>query len=284
MKEIIKKADILIEALPYIRSFKGKIFVIKIGGENIDDKATFKNFLNDIAFLNFAGIRVVLVHGGGQLISKKMRLSGITPKFVNGLRITCKDTILIVEDALYRLNQIMVKKLKRLGVKAISLSPRDNCAVFARKKNSARRDLGFVGEVSSIDGERISALLKKEYTIVVCPVGKGEKSFLYNINADSVASRIASGIRAKKLVLMTNVDGILYTTKKNRLLSTLSEKSAKGLLRKKIIEGGMIPKIEAALYAIKRGVEKVHIINAKTKHALLLEIFTKKGIGTEIVK
>lgn len=283
MKEIIKKADILIEALPYIRSFKGKIFVVKIGGENIDDKATFENFLNDIAFLNFAGIRVVLVHGGGQLISKKMRLSGITPKFVNGLRITCKDTILIVEDALYRLNQIMVKKLKRLGVKAISLSPRDNCAVFARKKNSVR-DLGFVGDVSSIDAKRISALLKKEYTIVVCPVGKGEKSFLYNINADSVASRIASGIKAKKLVLMTNVDGILYTTKKNRLLSTVSQKSAKGLLRENVIEGGMIPKIEAALDAIKRGVEKVHIINAKTKHALLLEIFTKKGIGTEIVK
>jgi acetylglutamate kinase len=283
MKEIIKKADILIEALPYIRSFKDKIFVVKIGGENIDDKITFENFLNDVAFLNFVGIRVVLVHGGGQLISKKMRLSGITPKFVNGLRITCKDTIIIVEDALYRLNQIMVKKLKHLGVKAISLSPRDNCAVFARKKNS-KTDLGFVGEVSSINRKKISALLKKEYTIVVCPVGRGKNSFLYNINADLVASKIASGIKAKKLVLMTNVDGILYTTKENRLLSTVSEKSAKGLLRENIIEGGMIPKIEAALDAIKRGVDKVHIINAKTKHALLLEIFTKRGIGTELVK
>jgi acetylglutamate kinase len=283
MKEIIKKADILIEALPYIRSFKDKIFVVKIGGENIDDKTTFENFLNDVAFLNFVGIRVVLVHGGGQLISKKMRLCGITPKFVNGLRITCKDTIIIVEDALYRLNQIMVKKLKQLGVKAISFSPRNNCAVFARKKNS-KADLGFVGEVSSINRKKISALLKKEYTIVVCPVGRGKNSFLYNINADSVASRIASSIKAKKLVLMTNVDGILYTTKKNRLLSTVSEKSAKELLRKNIIEGGMIPKIEAALDAIKRGVDKVHIINAKTKHALLLEIFTKRGIGTELVK
>ncbi|MBM3254089.1 MAG: acetylglutamate kinase [Candidatus Omnitrophica bacterium] len=282
MREIIKKTNTLIEALPYIMAFKEKIFVIKIGGEIIENKNILENFLKDIAFLSSVGIKVILVHGGGQLISKKMRLSGIKPKFVDGLRITCKDTIVIVEDVLYRLNQIIVKKLKALEVDAVSITPRDNNTIFAKKRTS-RIDLGFVGIVSSIDKKRLVKVLKRDCVLVVSPVGLGEDSLIYNINADIVASEIASALKAKKLIFMTNVDGIIYKTQK-RLLSTISEELAKQLLKNGIIDGGMIPKVEAGFNAIKNGVSKVHIINARLKHALLLEIFTNKGIGTELVK
>lgn len=283
MERFIKKADVLIEAIPYIKAFRDRIFVIKIGGENIEKKSIFDSFLLDIAFLNFVGIKVILVHGGGQFISKRMKLSGIKPKFIGGLRITCKDTIVIVEEALYKLNQVIIKKFKELGVSSVGLTPRRNSAVFARKK-SFRVDLGFVGEVSRIDTKRFFNLLKEGCVLVVSPVGLGADSAFYNINADLVASCIASKIRAEKLILMTNVDGILSGKKSGKLLPTVTEKTARILIKNRTIEGGMIPKVEAALNALKAGVKKVHIINAKLRHGLLLEIFTNKGIGTELVK
>ncbi len=283
MEKFIKKADVLIEAIPYIKAFRDRIFVIKIGGENIEKKSVFDSFLLDVAFLNFVGIKVVLIHGGGQFISKRMRLSGIKPKFIGGLRITCKDTIVIVEEALYKLNQVIVKKFRGLGVNSIGLTPREDTAVFARKKPSGL-DLGFVGEVSRIDTKRLFCLLKNGCVLVVSPVGLGANSMFYNINADLVASCIASELTAEKLILMTNVDGILSGTKRNRLLPTVTEKMARRLIKNKTVDGGMIPKVEAALNALKAGVKKVHIINAQLKHALLLEIFTNKGIGTELIR
>ncbi len=283
MKHIIKKADILIESLSYIKEFKGDVFVIKIGGENIEDKAVFDNLLNNIAFLSFVGIKVILIHGGGKFISRKMKLSGIKPKFVDGLRITCKDTILIAEDALYRLNQIIVEKLKKLGVHVVGLNPREVTVISAKKKQS-QIDFGFVGDVKSINRKKLNSLLKKDSVIVISPLGQGSDLFCYNINADMVASKIATALNARKLIFMTNVDGILSKKGKHNLLSTLTEKKAYGLIKDSNITGGMIPKVESALNALENGVNKVHIINAKLKHALLFEIFTDKGIGTQIIK
>ncbi|MCM8792049.1 MAG: acetylglutamate kinase [Candidatus Omnitrophica bacterium] len=284
MEDIIKKADVLIEALPYIKKFQRKTMVIKYGGSILGEEKIRKVVLQDIVFLNFVGIHIVLVHGGGPNISERMRLEGKKTEFVDGMRVTDEETLIVVEEELRRLNKLIVEELIQLGAKAISLDGKSDEIIFVKKKK-AKIDLGFVGQIVRIDTQSILKNLYAGYITVIIPMGKGEDMKAYNVNADEAASYIASALLAEKLVLLTNVRGIMRNPEEfNSLLSTLSIDEAKELIKEKVIQEGMIPKVEACIGALQKGVKKTHIIDARLPHSLLIEIFTDKGIGTEIVK
>ena len=284
MKEAIKKSEVLIEALPYIKKFFGKVVVIKYGGAAVDENGIDRNVLEDIVFMRYAGMKPVLVHGGGPLISKFMKRAGIEPRFVGGRRITDRESIYIIDKALHLINQQIVKALKFLGSKAFGLSGRENNLIRV-KKLKAGIDLGFVGEVTSVDTTVVRQLIEDNIIPVIYPLGTGRDRNLYNVNADDVASEIAIALKAEKFVLLTNVRGVMKDKDdEHTLYNTLTVKETHGLIRKKIIYGGMIPKVASCVNAIKGGVRKAHILDADIPHALLLEMFTDKGIGTEIVK
>jgi len=284
MKEAIKKSEVLIEAVPYIRKFFEKVVVIKYGGAAVDEKGIEKNILEDIIFMNYAGMRPVIVHGGGPFISRMMKRSGIAPKFIEGRRFTDKDTIHIIDKALKAINTKIVAALRQMGTKAFGLSGRDNSLIRA-KKMKAKHDLGFVGEVTSVDTTVIKRLMEDNIIPVVYPLGIGRDGNLYNVNADDAASEIAKALKAEKFVLLTNVNGIMRDVKDPKsLYHTLRARDVERLIKKKVIDSGMIPKARSCVNAIRGGVRKAHILNASVPHALLLEIFTDKGIGTEIVK
>lgn len=284
MEEAIKKADILIEALPYIKKFRHKIFVIKYGGSILEDKDIRLSVLKDIIFLSFTGIHSVLVHGGSSNINRRLKAAGKKSEFFNGLRITDKQTLKIVEEELEKLTAMIVREIKRLHGKAISLNSRGKNLIKVRKKTAAV-DLGFVGQIISVNKKTILDNLNDDNIIVVSPTGRSSDSRIYNVNADETVSHIASALKAEKLIFLTDVKGIMDNpSNPNSFLPTLTEKKAKVLIENKIIQKGMIPKVEAAICGLKKGVKKAHIIDARTPHGLLLEIFTDKGIGTEIVK
>jgi len=283
MEEIIKKADVLIEALPYIRKFRDKIVVIKYGGSILAEQKIRRVVLQDIVFLNFVGIKIVLVHGGGPSISERMRQEGKKTEFVDGMRVTDEETLVVVEDELKRLNKIIVEELESLGAKAVSLDGKKD-EVIKVKKKKAKIDLGFVGEITQINTQPILDVLRKAIAVVL-PMGEGPDKHPYNVNADEAASHIAKALSAEKLVLLTNVIGIMRSQDDpNSLISTLSVKEAKELIKQKVIQEGMVPKVLACIFALEEGVKKTHIIDARISHSLLLEIFTDKGIGTEIVR
>jgi len=284
MEEIIKKADVLIEALPYIRKFNKKILVIKYGGSILGEEKIRKLVLQDMVFLNFVGIKIVLVHGGGPSISERMRKDGKRTEFIDGMRVTDEETLVVVEDELKRLNSLIVEELNQFGAKAISLDGKNDEIIFVKKKK-AKIDLGFVGEIIRINTEPILNNLNKGYITVILPMGKGQDNKAYNVNADEAASHIASALKAEKLILLTNVSGIMRNPDEaNSLISTLSIQEANKLMLDRVIQEGMIPKVGACIFALEQGVKKTHIIDARMPHSLLLEIFTDKGVGTEIVK
>ncbi len=284
MREAIKKSTVLIEALPYIKKFFEKTIVIKYGGAAVDEKGIERGILEDIVFMNYAGMRPILVHGGGPLISKMMKLSGVEPKFVQGRRVTDASTINIIDKALGIINKNIVKRLRDIGTKAFGLSGRENNLIRVKKIKS-KPDLGYVGEVTSVDTTVVKRLIEDNIIPVIYPLGVGRDGNLYNVNADDVASEIAMALKAEKFVLLTNVRGIMKDKKDpHTLYHTLRTKDVKRLIRKKVIDSGMIPKAEACINAIAGGVKKAHILDASIPHALLLEIFTDKGIGTEILK
>jgi acetylglutamate kinase len=284
MKEAIKKSEVLIEALPYIKKFYEKIVVIKYGGAAVDEKGIDPSVLEDIVFMNYAGMRPILVHGGGPLISKFMKKAGIEPRFVCGRRVTDKESIYIIDKALHTINRQIVNTLKGLGTKAFGLSGRENNLIRV-KKLKTEVDLGFVGEVTSVDTTIVKQLIEDSIIPVIYPLGMGRDRNLYNVNADDVASEIAVALKAEKFVLLTNVRGVLKDKDDPKTLyNTLTVKEVGGLIKKKIIYGGMMPKVASCVNAIKGGVKKAHILDASIPHALLLEMFTDKGIGTEIVK
>lgn len=283
MERSIKKADILIEALPYIKKFRNKVFVIKYGGSILGNEKIRKSVLDDLIFLSFVGIKIVLVHGGGPNITQRLEKKGKKNLFHNGERITDKDTLKIVTDELKKLNNKIVRELSRHGVKIEGLSGSAKNLIAAKKKDSDV-DLGFVGEIKSVNSKLLKDLLKKDGIVVVSPLAKGKGKIVYNINADTAAQKIASGLNAEKLVMLTNVKGITTNAAASgNLIPSLTIKEANKLIGGKIIKGGMIPKVQASIGALKSGVNKTHIIDAKLSHALLLEIFTDEGIGTEIV-
>ena len=284
MKEAIKKSEVLIEALPYIRNFFEKVIVIKYGGSSVDEKGIDKSILEDIIFMNYAGMRPVIVHGGGPFISRMMKKAGIEPKFINGRRYTDKQSLNIIDKALHAINTKIVNTLKNMGAKAFGLSGKENNLIRVKKLKSDV-DLGFVGEVTSVDTTVIKRLVEDNIIPVVYPLGVGRDGELYNVNADDVASEIAVAMNAEKFVLLTNVRGIMKDKKDpSTLYKTLTVSDVAHLIKKGIIDSGMIPKSDSCVSAIKGGVEKSHILDASIPHALLLEIFTDKGIGTEIVK
>lgn len=284
MEKAIRKSDVLIEALPYIKRFYGKVVVIKHGGSTLGDKKVTNRILEDIVFMSYAGMKPVLVHGGGPKITKAMKQLGKVPRFVNGQRVTDRETVHLVDRTLSEVNRDLVSGIKKLGGKAYGLSGRDSGLITARKIRSSV-DLGFVGEVSKVDVTLLDKLLDANIIPVVSPLGRGRDGELYNINADSSAAKIAGALKAEKIFILTNVRGVLKNQKDpDSIFNTLQAKNVRKLIKKGVIAGGMIPKITACLIAVKNKVKKAHIVSAALPHALLLEIFTKEGIGTEILK
>ncbi len=293
MKKLIEKATILIEALPYIRNFSGKTFVIKYGGAAQTEEHLKDSFAQDIALLSFIGIHPVIVHGGGLKISSTMEKMGKKPKFVHGQRVTDEETMDIVEMVLGGLvNKEIVSLINKHGGKAIGLSGKDGGLIKAKKKLMKKTsqktgveetiDLGLVGEITDINSQVLKSLEKEGFIPVISPIGIGEHGETFNINADYVASSISGKLKAEKLILLTDVPGI--KDKKGNTISTLSQKQIKKLVSESTISGGMLPKTQACMKALENGVAKTHIIDGRISHCLLLEIFTKEGIGTEIVK
>jgi acetylglutamate kinase len=290
MEDIITKAEILIEALPYIRNFYGKTFVIKYGGSAQVKEKLMESFAKDIVALNFIGIRTAIVHGGGPKISNVMEKMGKKPAFIQGHRITDEETMDIVEMVLGGLiNKEIVSLINSHGGKAVGLSGKDGGLINAKKKllrKSAEEgvdemlDIGLVGEVTQVDPHILSSLEKDGFIPVISPVGVGTKGETLNINADHVAASIAAALKSEKLILLTDVPGII--DKKNNIISTLTKQQIKKFIKDGTITGGMLPKVQACLKALEGGVSKTHIIDGRIPHCLLLEIFTKEGIGTEI--
>jgi acetylglutamate kinase len=290
MNDIITKAEVLIEALPYIRNFYGKTFVIKYGGAAQVKEELKESFAKDIVMLNFIGISTAIVHGGGPKISAMMEKMGKKPKFVQGQRVTDEETMDIVEMVLGGLvNKEIVSLINSHGGKAVGLSGKDGGLIKAKKKlikNSDTTgveeiiDLGLVGEVTNIDPQILISLKNEGFIPVVSPVGVGPKGETLNINADYVAAAVAAALKAEKLILLTDVPGIL--DKSEKIISTLKKTRIKKLVENGTITGGMLPKVQACLKALEGGVSKTHIIDGRIPHCLLIEIFTKEGIGTEI--
>ncbi|MBF0327685.1 MAG: acetylglutamate kinase [Nitrospirae bacterium] len=291
MKKLIEKANILIESLPYIRTFYGKTFVIKYGGAAQVEDALKDSFAQDVVLLNFIGIKTIIVHGGGPKISSTMKKMGKEPAFIQGQRVTDKDTMDIVEMVLGGLiNKEIVALINSHGGKAVGLSGKDGNLIKAKKKMLKKTspensddliDIGLVGEVDSINPEILNSVDKDGFIPVIAPIGVGSNGDAYNINADYVAASIAAALNAEKFLFLTDVPGI--KDKKDNTLSTLSKTDVHKLIEDGTISGGMLPKVQACMKAIEKGVKKTHIIDGRIPHSLLLEIFTKEGIGTEIV-
>jgi len=290
MKGLVEKANILIEALPYMRSFYGKVFVIKYGGAAQTEDELKDSFAQDIVLLSFIGIKPVIVHGGGPRISETMKKMGKEPAFIQGQRVTDKDTMDIVEMVLGGLiNKEIVTLINNHGGKAVGLSGKDGGLINAKKKliKKAKEqgeeiiDIGLVGEVESIDAGILFSLERDGFIPVISPIGRGPKGETYNINADYAASAIASSLKAEKFIFLTDVEGI--KNGKGDILSTLERSDIVRLIEEKVISGGMLPKVQACIRALEGGVGKTHVIDGRVPHCMLLEIFTKSGIGTEIV-
>lgn len=290
MEDIIMKAEILIEALPYIRKFWGRTFVIKYGGAAQVKEELKESFAKDVVMLNLIGIKTTIVHGGGPSISAMMKKMGKKPAFVDGQRVTDEETMNIVEMVLGGLvNKEIVSLINSHGGRAVGLSGKDGALIKAKKKLIKKSsetgideiiDIGLVGEVTHVDPNVIVSLGKEGFIPVISPVGAGPKGETLNINADYVASAIASSLKAEKLILLTDVPGIIDN--KEKIISTLKKRQIGRLVGDGTIGGGMLPKVQACLKAIENGVSKTHIIDGRVPHCLLLEIFTKEGIGTEI--
>jgi acetylglutamate kinase len=284
MEKAIKKADVLIEALPYIKSYSGKIFVIKYGGSALINPEIKKGVLQDIVFMSYVGIRPIIVHGGGPFINDEFRKLGRKVEFSDGLRVTTKEEVEIVDSVLSRVNANIVSDIKALGGRAVSMNTSKKNVIIAMPHKESKR-LGFVGEIDKVNAEAIRNAVRPRAIPVISPVSMGGDKELYNINADDAASEIAMAVKAVKLVLLTDVKGIMrHKGEESTLISTLGMKDANTLIERKVIQSGMIPKVKACMNALKAGVSKTHIIDGRIPHSLLLEIFTDKGIGTEIVK
>lgn len=291
MEKFIEKANTLIEALPFIRNFYGKTFVIKYGGAAQAEDALKDSFARDVVLLNFIGIRPVIVHGGGPRISETMKKMGKEPAFVQGQRITDRETMDIVEMVLGGLiNKEIVALINSHGGRAVGLSGKDGGLIRARKKFLKKSsdksgeefiDIGLVGEVDYIDPGILNSLEKDGFVPVISPIGVGSNGEAFNINADYVASAVASALKAEKLILLTDVQGI--KDKQSKIISTVDKKGVKRLINNGTISGGMLPKVQACTGALEGGVKKTHIVDGRVPHCLLLEIFTNEGIGTEIL-
>jgi len=293
MDNPIDKAKVLVEALPYIRRFYGKTIVLKYGGGAMEEERLKRSFALDVVLLKYIGLSPIVVHGGGPQIGEMLSRIGKKSQFIEGMRVTDPETMEIVEMVLVgKVNKELVALINHHGGKAVGLSGKDGKLILAKKMKLARSrgrgedpeviDMGMVGEVEAINPEVIEALEKENFIPVLAPIGVGEEGETYNINADLVAGKVASALKSEKLILLTDVEGV--KDGKGQLIPTLDAKQARHLMAQKVISSGMIPKVNCCLGALEEGVTKTHIIDGRVEHAVLLEIFTDIGIGTQIIK
>ena len=282
--EYLEKAQVLIEALPYIQRFNRKIIVVKYGGSAMVDENLKRQVIQDVVLLKLVGFKPIIVHGGGKEISRWVGKVGMEPRFVNGLRVTDKDTMEVAEMVLGKVNKELVTLVESLGVQAVGVSGKDGGLLQCKKKLSKGEDIGFVGEVTKVNTELLNTLLDNDFVPVICPIGSDDEYHSYNINADDAACAIATAVGASKLVFLTDIEGVYRDPQdKSTLISELSIPEAEELLGSGNIGGGMLPKIQNCVDAIKSGVSRVHILDGRIPHCLLLEFYTNKGIGTAII-
>ena len=284
MKELLQKAEVLIEALPYIQRFNRKIIVVKYGGSAMVDEELKKHVIQDVTLLKLVGFKPIIVHGGGKEISKWVGKVGMEPVFINGLRKTDEETMEIAEMVLNKVNKSLVTLVQELGVNAVGISGKDGGLLKVEKKYSNGEDIGFVGEITEVNPQILYDLLEKDFLPIICPVGMDAEYNSYNINADDAACAIAKAVKAEKLAFLTDIEGVYKDPKdKDTLISELRVSEARELIGDGFIGGGMLPKLNNCIDAIENGVSRVHILDGRIAHCLLLEIFTNRGIGTAIL-
>ena len=284
MEKWLEKAEVLIEALPYIQRFNRKIIVVKYGGSAMVDEDLKKQVIQDVTLLKLVGFKPIIVHGGGKEISRWVEKSGKEAEFVNGLRKTDAETMEIAEMVLNRVNKSLVQKVQELGVLSVGISGKDGGLLKVEKKLSRGQDTGYVGELKEVNPKILYDLLEKDFLPIVCPIGMDDKYETYNINADDAACAIARAVSAEKLAFLTDIEGVYKDPNdKDTLISELTVSAAKELIGDGYIGGGMLPKLNNCIDAIEHGVSRVHILDGRIAHCLLLEIFTNKGIGTAIL-
>ena len=285
MEKVLAKAEVLIEALPYIQRFNRKIIVVKYGGSAMSNEELQKNVIKDAALLKLVGFKPIIVHGGGKEISRWVGKVGKEAKFVNGLRVTDEETMEIAEMVLNKVNKSLVTMVQELGVKAVGISGKDGGLLQVEKKYSDGQDIGYVGEVTGVNPKVLYDLLEKDFLPIVAPIGLDENFQTYNINADDAACAIAKAVSAEKLAVLTDIEGLYKDINdKSSFISRLSATEAEELIAGGFIGGGMLPKLNNCTSAIRNGVNRVHILDGRIPHCLLLEIFTNHGVGTAIVE
>ena len=285
MKQYLDKAEVLIEALPYIQKFNRKVIVVKYGGSAMVDENLKKRVIEDVTLLKLVGFKPIIVHGGGKEISRWGSKVGMEPKFINGLRVTDEPTMELAEMVLGKVNKELVQMVESLGVRAIGLSGKDGGLLNVTKKYSNGEDIGYVGEIQKVNADILWDLLDKDFLPIVCPIGLDDSFHTYNINADDAACAIARAMNAEKLAFLTDIEGVYKDPNDpSTLISELQISEAKEFIEKGYIGGGMLPKLNNCIDAIENGVSRVHILDGRIPHCLLLEIFTNKGIGTAILK
>ena len=284
MEMWLHKANVLIEALPYIQRFHGKTIVVKYGGSAMVDHELKKNVIRDVALLKLVGFRPIIVHGGGKEITRWINKIGLETQFVNGLRVTDKPTMEVAEMVLNRVNKGLVSMMEKVGLKAVGISGKDGTVLRVEKKLSGGRDIGYVGEVKEVNPLLLNTLLDNDFIPVICPVGSDDEYHSYNINADDAACTIAKAMRAAKLIFLTDIEGVYRDfLDKSSLISEMTVAEAKEFIASGNAGGGMLPKLSNCIDAIEAGVSRVHILDGRMEHSLLLEFFTNKGIGTAII-
>lgn len=284
MEKVLEKAEVLIEALPYIQRFNRKIIVVKYGGSAMSNEELQRNVIKDVTLLKLVGFKPIIVHGGGKEISRWVNKVGKEAKFINGLRVTDEETMEIAEMVLNKVNKQLVTMVEELGVKAVGISGKDGNLLQVEKKYSDGQDIGFVGEITNVNPKVLYDLLEKDFLPIVAPIGLDENFQTYNINADDAACAIAKAVQAEKLAFLTDIEGLYKDINdKSSFISRITASEAEELINGGFIGGGMLPKLTNCTSAIKNGVSRVHILDGRIPHCLLLEIFTKHGVGTAMV-
>ena len=285
MEQVLKKAEVLIEALPYIQKFNRKIIVVKYGGSAMSNEELQKNVIKDVTLLKLVGFKPIIVHGGGKEISRWVGKVCKEAEFVNGLRVTDEETMEIAEMVLSKVNKRLVTMVQELGVKAVGVSGKDGGLLHVDKKYADGKDIGFVGDIKHVDPKILYDLLEKDFLPIVAPIGLDDNFDTFNINADDAACAIAKAVGADKLVFLTDIEGLYKDINdKNSFISRITASEADDLISEGFIGGGMLPKLNNCTSAIKNGVNRVHILDGRIPHCLLLEIFTNEGVGTAIIK
>lgn len=284
MEQFIEKAATLIEALPYIKSFRGKEILVKYGGAALRHGEVRKHILQDLVFMQFVGIKPILVHGGGKHITENFEKKGLASKFINGLRVTDESGVQVVVETLAAINRELVSDLNHLGGSAVGLSGHDNDILYV-ERHTKNGDVGFVGDVTKVNVFPIRQMTEAGIIPVIYPVGIDKEGKTYNVNADEAACNIAMALKVPKMMMLTDVKGVMKDHKNEAsLIPTLTLEESEKLIQEGVISGGMIPKVESCLEVLRKGVKKAHIVDGRMKHPLLLEVFTDKGVGTEFVR